>query len=150
MTMDFTHIAFWHWWVAAAVLAILEMVMPGTMLLWFAVSAGVVGLITMIVPAIPWQAQFVVFAAISIATIYVWRRYATKNPEVADTDSPMLNKRADQYVGRTVVVTEPIVNGQGKAKVDDTVWRVTGPDAAVGERVKIVGADGAFLKVDKA
>ena len=148
--MDFTHIAFWHWWVAAAVLAILEMVMPGTMLLWFAIAAGVVGLAVMIVPAIPWQVQLIAFGLLAVGAIYAWKRYQAKHPQIADSPTPTLNKRADQYVGRTVVVTEPIVNGQGKAKVDDTVWRVTGPDAAVGDRVKIVGADGAFLKVDKA
>jgi len=30
----------------------------------------------------------------------------------------------------------------------DTVWRVSGPELPVGQRVRIVGSDGAVLKVE--
>jgi membrane protein implicated in regulation of membrane protease activity len=148
--MNLTQIAFWHWWVAAAVLAILEMVMPGTMLLWFAVAAGAVGLAVMLVPVIPWQVQLIAFAVLSVGAIYGWKRYQAKNPKIADNSAPTLNKRADQYIGRAVTLNEAIVNGHGKAKVDDTVWRVTGPDLPEGTTVKVIASDGAFLKVEKA
>jgi hypothetical protein len=148
--MDLTHLAFWHWWVAAAILAILEMVMPGTLLMWFALAAGVVGLVVMVVPIIPWQAQFLLFAALSVTAIYAWRRYQAGNPAVADTTAPTLNRRGDQYIGRVVTLHGDIVNGQGKANVDDTVWRVTGPDLPAGTQVKVTGVDGATLKVEKA
>lgn len=148
--MNLTQIAFWHWWVAAAVLAILEMVMPGTMLLWFAVAAGAVGLAVMLVPVIPWQVQLIAFAVLSVGAIYGWKRYQAKNPKIADNATPTLNKRADQYIGRAVTLHEAIVNGHGKAKVDDTVWRVTGPDLPAGATVKVIASDGAFLKVEKA
>lgn len=148
--MNVMYLAFWHWWVAAAILAILEMVMPGTLLIWFAVAAGVVGLLVMIVPAIPWQAQFVAFAALSVAAIYLWRRYQMKNPDVAETTAPTLNKRGEQYLGRVVTLSADIANGQGRASVDDTTWRVTGPDLPAGTKVKIVGVDGATLRVEKA
>ena len=41
-----------------------------------------------------------------------------------------------------------IENGVGKAKVGDTYWRVTGPDTPQGEKVKVVGFEGATLKVE--
>ena len=147
--MDVTHIAYWHWWIAAALLAILEMVMPGTMLIFFAAAAGVVGLAAFAVPALPWQVQFVAFGVLSVAGIYAWRAYQKKHPEQLDSgDHPMLNKRAAQYIGRSVTIIEPIVNGSGKCKVDDTIWRVIGPDAPVGATVKVVKADGGFLTVE--
>jgi len=149
--MDVTQVLYWHWWVAAAVLAILEMVMPGTLLIFFAAAAAVVGALAFAIPGLSWQLEFVAFAALSIAGIFAWRSYRAKHPEQLDgTDHPMLNKRADQYVGRLIVVHEAIVNGQGKAKVDDTIWRVSGPDAAEGTRVKVVAIDGGFLKVELA
>ena len=36
------------------------------------------------------------------------------------------------------------------ARIDDTIWRVAGPDAPAGSRVKIVQADGASLTVAAA
>lgn len=148
--MDVTHIEYWHWWIAAALLAILEMVMPGTMLIFFAAAAAVVGLVALLIPGLPWQAQFIGFGALSVAGIFAWRAYRAKHPGQLDGgDAPLLNKRAAQYVGRTVTLIEPIVNGSGKAKVDDTIWRVIGPDLAAGEVVKVTKADGGFLTVEK-
>jgi hypothetical protein len=149
--MDITQVVYWHWWVAAALLAILEMVMPGTMLIFFAAAAAVVGAIAFAIPGLSWQLQFLAFAVLSTASIFAWRAYRKRHPEQLETsDHPMLNKRADQYVGRVVVVHEAIVNGNGKAKVDDTIWRVSGPDAPIGANVKVISADGGFLKVERA
>jgi membrane protein implicated in regulation of membrane protease activity len=49
------------------------------------------------------------------------------------------------------VLAEPIVNGQGRVRIDDTNWRLTGPDLPAGTRVKVIGTDGgAVLKVAAA
>ncbi len=42
----------WHWWIAAAVLAALETFMPGAVAIWFAVSAAVVGALRASGPAV--------------------------------------------------------------------------------------------------
>ena len=149
--MDITQVVYWHWLVAAAVLAILEMVMPGPLLIFFAAAAMVVGALAFAIPGLSWQLQFVAFAVLSVAGIFAWRAYRKRHPEQLDSgDHPTLNKRAAQYVGRVVVVHEAIVNGNGKAKVDDSIWRVSGPDAPEGTKVKVVSADGGFLKVERA
>ena len=41
------------------------------------------------------------------------------------------------------------MNGSGKAKVDDTIWRVIGPDMPSGAVVKVTKAEGGFLTVEK-
>ena len=43
---------------------------------------------------------------------------------------------------------EPIVNGTGRIRAGDTTWRVTGPDAGSGRRVRVVSVDGPTLNVD--
>ena len=48
------------------------------------------------------------------------------------------------------MLDEPIRDGIGRLALDDTVWRVQGPDLAAGSRVRIVEADGALLKVEAA
>jgi membrane protein implicated in regulation of membrane protease activity len=35
-------------------------------------------------------------------------------------------------------------------RVGDSVWRAEGPDLPAGDRVKVIGVDGAALKVEKA
>ena len=60
------------------------------------------------------------------------------------------NKRTDALVGRVFTLEKPIVDGSGTVRIDDTIWRVAGPDAPAGSRVKIVQADGASLTVAAA
>ena len=63
-------------------------------------------------------------------------------------DSPFLNRRAEGYVGRIFTLDKPIVGGVGAVRIDDTVWRVTGPDCPAGSRVKVARTDGANLMVE--
>ena len=79
-------------------------------------------------------------------SIVVWRSYFRKHP--VTTDQPALNRRGEQYVGRTFTLEEPIVNGNGKIKVDDTTWKIIGADCLSGSKVKVVGVDGVILKVE--
>jgi len=43
---------------------------------------------------------------------------------------------------------KPIVDGTGAVRIDDTIWRVSGPDCPAGSRVRVAGADGANLRVE--
>ena len=74
-------------------------------------------------------------------SIPVWRRFARKVEQPAER--PFLNRRAEGYVGRVFTLDKPIVDGIGTIRIDDTVWRVSGPDCPAGSRVKIARADGA-------
>ena len=78
----------------------------------------------------------------------LWRYYSGRN--AGTTDKPFLNKRAEGLIGRVFTLEKPIVDGIGTVRIDDTVWRVSGPDAASGSRVRIVQADGASLRVEPA
>lgn len=146
--IDLTNLAFWHWWVAAFIFAILEMLMPGTFLIWLAAAAGLVGFLMLLVPAMPWELQYVVFAVGSVAAIAGWRAYKKRHPD--SDEKPELNKRGVQYVGQVVRLETPIVNGQGKARVGDTLWKVRGPDLPAGANVRVTGVDGTQLVVEKA
>ena len=67
---------------------------------------------------------------------------------VGGTDrQPFLNRRDGGYVGRVFTLDKPIVDGVGTVRIDDTVWRVTGPDMPAGKRVRVEHADGAMLHV---
>jgi inner membrane protein len=68
----------------------------------------------------------------------------------APPDSPFLNRRTEGYVGQVFTLEKPIVDGIGAVRINDTVWRVTGPDCPAGSRVRVARADGANLVVEAA
>ena len=141
-------VEFWHWWVAAVVLLILEVFAPGAFFLWLAIAAGVLGLVVMAVPAMAWDMQLLLFAVFSVAAVVLGRVWLKRHP--IGTDRPTLNRRGDQYVGRVFTLDDPVVNGFGKIRVDDTTWKIRGDDCAAGARVRVVGVDGTTLLVDAA
>lgn len=137
----------WNWFIAAVALFVVEIIAPGSFMMWLGLAALLVGAISLAV-AWSWQAQLIAFAVFSVAAIPVWRYFARKVE--APVDRPFLNRRADGYVGRVFTLDKPIVDGVGTIRIDDTVWRVTGPDCPAGSRVKISRADGADLMVEAA
>lgn len=144
--LDFiSTLSWWHWIVAAVVLAALETLVPGAVAMWFAVSAGVVGLLMVLVP-VPWQIQWILFAVLGLVALMVYRTYFRRQPDVSQ--QPNLNQRGLQYVGQDLTLLEPIVQGYGKVRVGDGVWKVSGADLPAGAKVRVVGADGTVLKVE--
>jgi len=139
---------FWHWWILALALIIVEMFVPGTFFLWMGISAIAVGLIAWLIPAMGWEFQLMLFAILSLVSIVAWRVYQRRHPD--ESDQPALNRRGEQYIGRVFVLETPIENGFGKVRVGDTLWRVRGADAAAGNRVKVIGTEGVLLLVEGA
>lgn len=142
----FTEYGPWLWFVLAVVLFVLETIVPGIHFLWFGVSAGIVGLLSVLV-TMPWQWQVILFALISVATVFLVRRFA--GPDRAKSDEPVLNVRGAQYIGRRVIVEEEIKNGRGKVRVSDTIWAAQGEDAAKGTEVEVTGVNGTVLVVSE-
>ncbi len=52
-------------------------------------------------------------------------------------------------MGRVFSLYEPIKNGQGKIKVDDSIWKVQGEDCDITSRVKVIAVRGTVLEVEK-
>ena len=142
-----SHLQWWHWWIAAAVLAALETVAPGAVAIWFAAGAGIVGTLLLLVP-LPWQLQLVLFGVLSVAALFLWRRFRTSGPESGEL--PRLNRRGEQYVGQLCTLLEPISGGYGRARVGDSVWKVRGPELPAGASVRVTGSEGTVLTVEAA
>lgn len=138
---------FWHWWVIALVLLVVEILTPGFFFLWMAVSGFITGALAWLVPSISLNSQLFVFSIMSIVTISAWKFYVKKHP--IETDHPLLNKRGAQYIGRVFTLYEPIINGQGKIKVDDSIWKVHGKDCDINSKVKVIAVRGTVFDVEK-
>ena len=135
----------WNWLIAGLVLMALELVVPGVFMLWLGFAALLVGILSLFTDWI-WQVQVIAFAAFSLAAVPLWRRLASET----NAQSVFLNRRSDALVGRTFTLDKPIMDGSGTVRVDDTIWRVSGPDCPAGSKVKVVRADGASLTVEAA
>ncbi len=134
------------WWLLALVLIGAEIVAPGYFMLWIGIAAGVMGVVTLIAPAMSALTQAIVFAALAIASCAIYWRFIRPLAEQRD-DQPLLNRRAAKLVGQRFVVIEPIVNGRGKVRVGDGSWLAEGPDAPAGSEVEVIAVDGTALKV---
>lgn len=146
MTSLIGQLDFWHWFILAIVLLVLEILLPTSYMLWMAIGAAVTGALTWLAPDIPWQGQLVSFAIASVLATLAGRWFIRRHP--IETDQPQLNRRGEQYVGRVVTLSEAIVNGRGYVNIDDTRWRAEGPDLPLGTRVKVTGVDGTCLVVE--
>ncbi len=137
----------WLWFILALILILLESVLPGIHFIWFGMAAIIVGFLALALD-IDWQIQVFLFAILSVVTALLARRFLS--PENTVTDEPSLNERGAYYVGRVVVVEEPIVNGRGRVRVGDSLWTASGPDMATGARAKVTRVDGTVLVVEPA
>lgn len=137
------------WWLLALVLIGAELMAPGFFMLWIGIAAAALGVVLIFVPQMSFGMQAVVFAVFAVISCYVYWHFV-RNAMHERSDQPNLNRRAEQYVGRRFVLETAIVNGQGKARVGDSLWLVDGPDLPTGTAIEVVGVDGSTLKVKAA
>jgi len=148
VTEMFATLGNWNWLIFGVILMALEVFAPGIFLFWLGLAALLVGLVAFVAHP-SWEIEILLFAAFAIAAVPLWRRMARSNTAVSESN-PFLNRRAEALVGRVFTLEKPIIDGSGTVRIDDTVWRVAGPDTPAGTRVKIVHVSGADLTVAAA
>lgn len=136
----------WGWVIVGLLLLACELIAPVTFFLWLGASALITATILFVFPEISWQAQFLIFSVLSVISIILSQRFLVNRQTVSDV--PNLNRRTRQYVGRVFVLSEGIEQGEGKIKVDDSHWKVTGPKLDKGAEVRVTGANGSIFTVE--
>ncbi|KRG80350.1 membrane protein [Stenotrophomonas daejeonensis] len=136
------------WAALAVVLFAAEALAPGAFMLWMGFAAAAVFLAVWAFDGFSVLMQVVLFVVLSFVSIQIYRTWFRQRGR--QSDQPLLNRRAEQLVGRVVLLDQPIVNGSGRAKVDDAFWVVAGPDLPAGSPVRVVAVDGMTLKVQEA
>ena len=138
----------WVWIVLGLVLVGSEMLAPGVFLLWFGLAAlltgGVVGL-----TGIAWQGALLVFAALAIVCVLAGRAVTRRRSDEPDIAAG-LNDRGRQLIGKVFRLEATMAGGEGRIRVGDSSWRVTGPELLAGTQIRVVRVEGATLVVEKA
>ena len=135
----------WFWLILGFFLLGLEVLIPGTFMLWFGVAAVVTGGLVLAIP-MGVQAQIIIFSIASVISVFIGRYLYSASSSTSE--NPLLHKRGQQLIGQSFKVTQAIENGKGKVKVGDSEWIVRGEDAEVGTIVKVVALDGNSLIVE--
>lgn len=137
--------SYWYWLIAAGVLLILEILVPGIFLIWLGLGAALVSLFLLLFPdaSLPWQLLvLVVSISLSVLVGLKWQRRLLRQQPAS------LNLGLEGLVGRQAEVSQAFASGRGRIKLEDTSYTALSDTAemAVGQAVRIVAAtaNGAF------
>lgn len=141
--------ATWAWIIVGAVIAGLEIVVPGVFLLWIGLGALATGLILTLSPDMPLAWQLIVFAACMIAAMSLGLSLQKKGEE--DPKAATLNREMQGLVGQRTVAASAFVAGRGRIRVQDTTFAAIGEDPiGEGDLVDIVAIEDGLPRVRKA
>jgi hypothetical protein len=139
-------LTWWVWIVVAGLLALAELHVPGSYLVWIALGAALTSA-THAAFGASLEEQLAIFAVASalscLAGYFVYRRR-----QVGRHGEAPLNQRDLAMVGARGSVCEALRNGHGKVHVGDSVWLAAGPDLADGTLVVVSGVNGTRLVVE--
>jgi inner membrane protein len=134
------------WLVGAALLAGVELAVPGVFLVFIAVAAAITGAFTLLFPDLGLGGQLASFAIWSVVAVAIGRRWYGGDA-IASPD-PMLNDRAARSIGATVVAVGDFRAGEGRVRLGDGEWPARGPAMPAGTAARVVAIDGMTLVVE--
>lgn len=138
----------WHWAILGLVLIGGETLAPGIFLIWLGLAALLTGLLVGLL-ALGWQSAAIAFAVLAVVCVLAGRLLTRRRAEEPDAATG-LNDRGRQLVGKVFPLEATMVGGEGRIRVGDSSWRVTGPELLAGSEVRVLRVDGATLVVEKA
>lgn len=133
------------WFIIGFILFILEFMVPGLILFFFAVGAWTVAFLSVFV-VLPLTAQLLIFVVTSVLTIFILRKWLRKRLYGDQISTQILE---DEFLGKIGVAETPITPGNnGKIDFKGTSWQATSADIiAAGENVEIIGNESILLIV---
>lgn len=144
-------IQWWHWLVAGLALLVIELAVPGMVVLWFGVAAIGIGLLLWAVPTLSLTLQLALWAVLSCVLVFAWFRVFR-----ADQHRTHAGMSAGDVLGEVGLVVHEITPfGRGQVRFQKPllgadVWDCIADDTLpVGERVKVLSVEGSLLKVGR-
>ena len=142
----------WHWAVLGIGLIIAELAVPAFFIVWFGLGALLVSVVVLVAPSLGLTAQLLTWTVASVAMVVIWFRIfkpGMHKTRVGMSDSNivgevgMLTRDVEPYQKGQVRFQKPLVGSESWECISDEVIKS-------GERVKVLGIEGSFLKVGKA
>ncbi|WP_425991661.1 NfeD family protein [Brevundimonas sp. TWP2-3-2] len=137
---------FWIWLAVGVLLLAIEASLSTEWLLWPAVAAGVVAVLTALGLRMGLAVEVGLFAGLTVLATALSRRLIQRvNPE----DHPDINDRDLRLVGQRARVVQAFVEGRGRVFVSGAEWvaLIDGDAPPVGDSVVVDRLEGPSLKV---
>ncbi|MBR1374492.1 MAG: NfeD family protein [Cardiobacteriaceae bacterium] len=140
---------FWNWLILFGICLIMELFTGSFFFVFQAVAALIVVGLSFFCSGL---VQVFLFAVLSLIAIAIWWKFWTEqgrkktSSDVADK----LNNRAENLIGKKIVLREKIENGYGKEQIDDSLWTLhdkEGKNIAAGVLVQIIGVKSMELEI---
>jgi membrane protein implicated in regulation of membrane protease activity len=133
------------WIIIGFVFFLLEFVIPGLILFFFAVGAWIVAIVCLFID-ISINVQLIIFLVSSIASILLLRKWFSKILWKRKHSSELLE---DEFLGKIAIAETAISPGKnGKVDFKGTTWQATSEDTIEkGENVIITGNESILLIV---
>ncbi len=144
--LEFIFASYWYWFVAACLLLILEIVVPGVFLIWLGLGAAATGFFLLLFPqaALAWQLlALIISISASVLLGLQWqRRLLKRNP-------PSLNQGLDGYIGRSAQASQNFQQGRGRIRLEDSSYPAICHGSAIssGQQVLVVAVENDVLVV---
>jgi membrane protein implicated in regulation of membrane protease activity len=132
------------WFIIGFVCFLLEFMLPGLILFFFAVAAGIVAILSLFLD-LDINTQLIVFLASATITILLFRKWVKRLIWRKNHSSEL----EDEFLGKTGIAETFIGPGQnGKVDFKGTSWDARSDDIIdKGEQVTIIGNDSILLIV---
>ena len=136
---------FWIWLAIGVLLLAVEAMFSTEWLLWPAVSAGVVAVMTAAGVRLGLPGKVAVFAVLTVIVTLLSRRLICK----ANPDGPDINDRDSRLVGQRARVVETFVSGRGRVFISGAEWpaEIVGEAPIEGQDVVVTRVNGSLLTV---
>lgn len=140
---------FWIWLALGVLLLAVEAAFSTEWLLWPAVSAGIVAVLTALGLRLGLPIEVGIFAALTLLSTLLSRALIQR---VNPSDSPDINDRDGRLIGQHARVVEAFVGGRGRVFVSGAEWpaEIEGTAPEVGADVIVQSSLGSGLKVRAA
>ena len=145
-------IEWWHWVLGGLGLVLLELALPSFFVIWFGLSALLVGLSVLVLPTLSLTAQIALWIITSVVMVVLWFSVFKRSQH-----KTLIGTAAGEVIGEVGLLVSAVAPFQrGKVRFQRPLlgaeeWVCMAESAiTAGERVRVVSVEGSFIKVAKA
>ena len=144
-------IEWWYWIVAGVTLILAELAIPMFVLVWFGLSALLVGVMLALLPTISFAAQLTLWLVLSIPLVVLW--FKVFKPGQHKTRVGMSESNIVGEIGLLVDPVAPFIKGTVRFQrpfLGSDVWAcISTQEISSGVRVRVLKVEGSLLNVEK-
>jgi inner membrane protein len=136
----------WLWVVIGFGLLVLELALPsGFFIVFFGLSALLIGIFVFLIPTLSISAQWIAFAVLTVILLLLFRK------KLIARASRVPSPSVDSFIGQIATTTSEIVVGtEGSVTLHGTSWRalnIGDNTIALNSSCRVESIDGVVLKV---